>query len=97
MKITWSPIAIDRVSEIADYIAKDKPAAAKKWIEKIFSKVEQLKLSPKMGRIVQEILDTNYRELIYRNYRIIYRIENKQISILTIRHSKQMLPVDDII
>ena len=27
MKIVWSPLAIDRVSEIANYIARDKPSA----------------------------------------------------------------------
>ncbi|MDO9566088.1 MAG: type II toxin-antitoxin system RelE/ParE family toxin [Candidatus Desulfaltia sp.] len=38
-----SPLAVDRASEIADYIAQDKPSAAEKWIDTVFSKVEQLK------------------------------------------------------
>lgn len=42
MKIVWSPLAIDRASEIAEYIALDKPSAAEKWIQKLFLKVEQL-------------------------------------------------------
>jgi plasmid stabilization system protein ParE len=46
MKIIWTPLSVDRVSEIADYIARDKPSAAEKWINPIFSKVEQLKTSP---------------------------------------------------
>ncbi len=96
MKIIWSPLAVDRISEIADYIAQDKPSAARKWINKIFTKVEHLKRSPEMGRIVPEISDLQFRELIYGNYRIIYRIEKKQISILTIRHGKQILPIDEI-
>jgi toxin ParE1/3/4 len=96
VKITWSPLAIDRVSEIAEYIARDKPSAAEKWIDKIFSKVEQLKSSPEIGRIVPEIRNEQFRELIYGNYRIIYRIEKKQISILTIRHGRQILPINEI-
>ena len=96
MKIIWSPLALDRASEIADYIAHDKPSAAKRWIEEIFSKVGQLQSSPKIGRIVPEISDEQFREIIYGNYRIIYRIELKQISILTIRHGKQILPIDEI-
>jgi toxin ParE1/3/4 len=51
MKIVWSPLAIDRASEIADYIAQDKPSAAKKWINTVFSKVEQLKSSLTTGHI----------------------------------------------
>jgi len=96
MKIIWSPIAIDRASEIAGYIAQDKPSAAENWINTVFYKVEQLKSSPEIGRIVPEINNNYFRELIYGNYRIIYRIEKKQISILTIRHGKQILPINEI-
>ena len=96
MKIVWSPVALDRASEIANYIARDKPSAAEKWIDTIFSKVEQLKTSPEMGRIVPEINNRQFREILYGNYRIIYRIEKKQISILTVRHGKQILPIKEI-
>jgi plasmid stabilization system protein ParE len=96
VKIIWSPLAIDRASEIAEYIVWDKPSAAEKWINTIFSKVEHLRSSPEIGRIVPEIRNEQFRELIYGNYRIIYRIEKRQISILTIRHGKQILPIDEI-
>jgi len=88
---------MDRVSEIAEYIAQDKPSAAEKWIDMLFSKVEQLEFAHEIGRIVPEIRNNQFRELIYGNYRIIYRIEKKQISVLTIRHGKQILPIDEIL
>jgi len=97
MKIVWSPLAIDRASEIADDIVLDKPAAADKWITTVFFRVEQLKSSPETGRVVPEIGDDQFRELIYGNYRIIYRIEKKQVSMLTIRHRKQLLPIEEIV
>ena len=96
MRIVWSPLAVDRASEIADYIAQDKPTSAKKWIDTVFSKVAQLKSSPEIGRIVPEINDSQFRELIYGNYCIIYRIEKKEIFILTIRHGSQILPIHEI-
>ena len=65
MKIIWSPLAMDRASEIAEYIAQDKPSAAEKWINTVFSKVEQLKSSPEIGRVVPEIRNDQFRELIY--------------------------------
>jgi len=97
MKVVWSPLAIDKASEIAEYIAQDKPSAAERWVDTVFSKVGQLKFSPEIGRIIPEIGNKQFRELIYGNYRIIYRIEKQQISILTIRHGKQILPVDEIL
>jgi plasmid stabilization system protein ParE len=97
MKIIWSPLAIDRASEIAEYIAREKPIAAEKWIASVFSKVEQLSSSPEIGRVVPEIGNNQFRELIYGNYRIVYCIEKKRISILTIRHGKQILPIEEIL
>ena len=52
MKIIWSPLAIDRALEIAEYIAQDKPSAAEKWINMLFSKVERLESYPEIGRVV---------------------------------------------
>jgi len=96
MRIVWSPLAVDRVSEIAKYIAQDNPVAAESWVNTIFKKVEQLKAFPESGRIVSETGNKTIRELIYGNYRIIYRIEKKRLSVLTVRHGKQILPVDEI-
>lgn len=96
MKIIWSPLVIDRTTEIAEYIAQDNPSAATKWIEILFDKVQLLKLSPKSGRIVPETRREDIRELIYGNYRIIYGVGNKQISVLTVRNGKQILPIEEI-
>jgi len=96
MRIIWSPLAIDRISEIADYIAQDNIDASVKWIEDIFNEIEKLHKFPKSGRVVPEIDRNNIREIIYGNYRIVYQIGGKEISILTVRHFKQILPFDDI-
>lgn len=62
MNIIWSPLALDRVSEIAGYIAQDKPSAAEKWIKTIFSKVEQLEISPELG-LFQKLETVNSENL----------------------------------
>lgn len=97
MRIIWSPLAIDRTSEIAEYIARDNLTAAEDWINKVFAKVDQLGRFPESGRSVPEINNQKIRELIYGNYRIIYRIEEKRLSILTVRHVKQILHADEIV
>ncbi len=96
MKIVWSPLALDRIAEIAQYIAQDKPLAAEKWVRTVFSKVEQLEISPELGRVVPELGNIQFRELIYSHYRIIYRIEETRVSILTIRHGRQILPIEEM-
>lgn len=88
MKTIWSPLAIDRTTEIAEYIARDNPSAAMIWVETLFDKVQLLKSSPKSGRVVPETHREDIRELIYGNYRIIYRVEKNKVSVLTVRHGK---------
>ncbi|MBN1684255.1 MAG: type II toxin-antitoxin system RelE/ParE family toxin [Gammaproteobacteria bacterium] len=96
MKIYWTHLAQNRVAEIARYIAQDNLAAARNWVEKIFAKVDKLSQFPEMGRNVSEIKKSNIRELIYGNYRIIYRGEKQLIYILTVRHFAQILPVNEV-
>jgi toxin ParE1/3/4 len=96
MKVVWSPLAVDRVSEIATYIAQENSAAAIEWIDAVFRKMKELQTFPESGRIVPETQNRTIRELIYGNYRLIYRLEEKRVSVLTVRHGKQILPVDEI-
>ena len=77
MKIIWSPLAVDRISEIAEYITLDKPSTAEKWVNNIFNSVKRLEQFPKSGRII-------------------YRIEENQISVLTVRNGMQILPIEEI-
>ena len=38
MKISWSPLAADRLENIYEYISVDNKAAAQKVVERIFKK-----------------------------------------------------------
>jgi len=96
MNIIWSPLAVERLTEIAGYIAQDNPSAAEKWVNDIFNRVDHLHRFPEIGRIVPELSRKDIREILFKNYRIIYQIESEQLSILTIRHGKQILPQDDL-
>lgn len=96
MKIQWSPLALERIEEIGKYIANDNLQAAMLWTEAVFDRVGQLKRFPKSGRMVPEVESPVIREIIYGNYRIIYRIEPKVIRIQTVRHLRQILPDGDI-
>ncbi len=96
MEVEWSPLSIQRVLEIAENIALDKPDVAKKWASSIFDSTEILKDHPKIGRVVPEINDEDFRELIKGNYRVVYWLDASKISILTVCHGKQLLPIDEV-
>jgi toxin ParE1/3/4 len=96
MKIIWSPLSIERITEIAKFIAEDKPGAADKWIDSIFSTTEKLIEFPQSGRMVPELDHEEIREIIHGNYRIIYQISSENIEILTVRHGRQLLSETDL-
>lgn len=96
MKVTWSPLAMDRVVEIGSYIAEANARAAEKWIRNVFQRAGQLARFPESGRHLPETTRTDIRELVWGNYRIIYRVDQDQVAVLTVRHTKQILPIEDL-
>ncbi len=79
------------MNEIIDYIAQDSLEYALSFYEHVREKVENLILFPKMGRVVPELDEPNIRELILRNYRIIYRISEKKIQIVRLFHGSRIM------
>ena len=51
----------------------------------------KIKLFPEMGRKVPEADDPKVRELIYKNYRIIYQIKAGYLEIITVIHGSRLL------
>lgn len=96
MRVIWSPLAIAKVQKEAQYIARDRPIAAERWAEGVFEAVQPLTEFPNSGRIVPELGRTDVRELIYRGYRILYRIGQDAILILTVRHGRRLLDLSEL-
>ena len=97
MKIIWTELAISRLSEIHRYIYLDSSVEADKWLVKLLNYSKRLETFPESGRVIPEIADRkDLRELLFGNYRIVYKIDNKKVLVLTIRHVKQILPVEEI-
>lgn len=96
MKIIWQPLALERVNEIIDLIARERPLAAEQWAVGLFDLVERLQQSPKRGRVVPEVGREQIRELLYRNHRVIYRLDPDSVSILTVRYARRLLDPEEI-
>jgi len=90
-QVIWTEPALDDLNEIAEYIALDKPSAAKLLVHKVFSKVRRLENFPKSGRKPPELSKTRYREIIIPPCRIFYRIEEEQVFILYVMRSERKL------
>jgi len=96
LKVIWSPLALEKLEATSKYIALDKPSAADKWVNDVFDRTDLLASQPEIGREVQELLGSSYREVIFGSYRIIYKKIENEIKILTLRNSRQLLSSDNI-
>ncbi len=96
MRVIWSPRAVDRAEEIAAHIAADRPDAARRWVEGLFNATKTLTEFPRRGRRVPELNRPEYRELIYGEYRVIYRVAEQRVNVVTVRHGRRLLDAADI-
>jgi len=82
------------LEKIVSYYYELNISTAKKYYNNIFTAIKKLEKYPMIGRIVPECEDVfydKYRELIYENYRIIYRLEENKIMILRILDGRMKL------
>ncbi len=96
MRIVWSPLAVQRLREATEYIARDKPGAAESWVNGAFEAVGRLAELPHSGRVVPELGRPDIREVIYGIYRIIYRVSPEAILVLTVQHGKQLIDETEV-
>jgi len=97
MKVIWAPRAIARAAEIAEYIAADRPGAARAWVEQVFAKAATLRRYAGRGGKVPELDRDDIRQVLHGKYRIIYRIDPKRVVVLTVRHSRQQWDPRDVV
>ena len=93
-KIVWTLRSREDLRDIATFIAKDNPPAALKLGELIFSRVDTLERFPELGRVVPERNQPNLREMVVKNYRVIYRVRHKDklLEILRVWHGARGEP-----
>lgn len=90
--------ARNELEAILDYYERVGAADfAEVFEEKIIEKMRSLEQFPRMGRAVPEIEDEAIREVLYRDYRIVYIVDqdDEAVDVLTIFHSSQQFgPLD---
>ncbi len=89
-RVIWAPQALADLEAIGDFIAREAPRYAQMLVDGAFDAVQRLELFPRSGRIVPEIGQEDLREILYRNYRIMYVLsEDEEVEILTVIHASR--------
>ncbi len=94
MKLRWTLRARRDLVEIGHYIARDKPEAARRWVERLRQRARDAAELPQSGRKLPELDRDDVREVLLRSYRIVYRIHASEIRVLTVFEGHHLLPRD---
>ena len=94
MRVHWTENAIGHLVNIYEFIAINSPTFAKRMVDRITRRSEQIADHPFSGRKVPEYESDDVRELIETPYRIIYRIKSDQIDVLAVIHGARLFPDD---
>lgn len=91
-RVVWTDPAIDDLTAIMDYIARDSPRYALQTGERIYEAAGKLDLGPRAGWMVPEFNLDHFREVLMRPYRIIYEIRGEGCYIVAVIHGSRDLP-----
>ena len=91
-EVAWTDTASDDLDEVAGYIAKDSEFYAVTVVRELISAARSLTILGGRGRVVREYRDPTIRQLVVRDYRLVYQITDSFIYVLRIIHGARMLP-----
>jgi addiction module RelE/StbE family toxin len=97
MRLSWTKEALNRLQGIEEYIARDNSQIAIQFVDKIISVAETITANPEKGRMVPELSIEQIRELLFKNYRIVYYRKKTIIEILTVFEGHQLLKKEELL
>ena len=92
MKVRWSHTAIGHLASIYEYISQDSPRYARRMVDRITARSQQIEHFPQSGQMVPEYQDSDIREVVEGSYRVIYQVSAKEVQILAVIHGARLLP-----
>lgn len=89
--VAWSARAVRDLEAIGDYIALDSPRAALRLVEGLIVRGDALAEMPLFGRVVPELGRPDTREVLSGNYRLVYRVIDGSVRVLTVFEGHRQL------
>jgi plasmid stabilization system protein ParE len=94
-KVVFAPRSVRDLEAIVKYIAaQSSPEIAARFGTQLIERALSLHSLAERGRVVPEI-GSPYREIIFRTYRIVFRIVGAQVEIIRFWHAARGAPQID--
>jgi toxin ParE1/3/4 len=90
VKIRFTPSARAQFLEGLEYIARDKPSAARRLRVRAEVALRRLERFPNSGRRIPEFPDLPHREVVLNPFRFFYRVDKKIVWVVAVWHDAQL-------
>ncbi len=84
MKVELLDTFVEQLNDQFDYIARDKPSAARKFKNEIRNQVMKLGENPMLHRRSIYYEDKNHRDMVFKGYKVIFKIDKSKDTIFVI-------------
>ena len=91
LPLRWTDHAVSQLAALAEYISLDSPVYAEQVVDRLVARFEQACRHPESGRIVPEFGRPDLRELVEPPYRLVYRVREDAVEVLSILHGRQQV------
>ncbi|WP_224240635.1 type II toxin-antitoxin system RelE/ParE family toxin [Hyalangium gracile] len=96
LEVRWTERALKDLRAIGDYIARDSPEAAERWVATLLAAAEAAAATPMAGRRVPELRRDDVREVFRKSYRIVYRLREHTLEVLTVFEGHRLFRRDTV-
>jgi plasmid stabilization system protein ParE len=83
------------LADATDYIAAERPAAALRWLDDVMAQTRSLAQFPDRGRMIPELQRPEIREVLVDPYRVPYRRDGGQVTVLAVLHDRRAFDLGD--
>jgi plasmid stabilization system protein ParE len=93
-QVFWTPQAREDLQTLYDYISRDSLHYAGVVVDRVVEAMARIADFPESDRIVPELSRRDVREVLWRSYRIVYRLttNHAQAHVLTVFRAERLFP-----
>ena len=91
--IIWTESSLEDLKEIKSFIARDSKKFANYFIDRLFQTAVILEKFPKIGKKIKSIHNSNYRMIIFKKYRIIYKEFEENVKIIRVLQANRLMDI----
>ena len=90
-RVIWTQTAWGDLEAVADYIAKDSRHYAAAFVGEVRDAARSLAHLAERGRVAPEFDDPSIRELLVRDYRLVYQVTKEAVHVVGFIHGARDL------